>query len=128
MATVGPFTGDAIRVTGSGNIAPTASSVTASGSFTHYCASCGGIIRGTWVATGFTRFTPYGGPSTGIQGGLLVMTVTIFPIGGSPHPGAILQVSCLVNAPPGAPDEGMTTPNFGFTESTGGTTLFHLSG
>ena len=128
LATVGPFSGDTIQVTGSGSFNPSSSSVTASGSFTHFCSSCGGIIRGTWVATGFTSFTPYGGPSSGIQGGLLVITVTLFPNGGSPHPGATLQISCLVNASPGAPDEGITISNFGFTESTGGTTLFHLNG
>ncbi len=128
LATFGPFKGDTIRLTGSGDFDPSSSTVTATGSFTHFCASCGGIIRGTWVATGFTSFTPYGGPNPGIQGGLLVITVTLFPDGGSPHPGAILQVSCRVNAPPGAPDEGITIPNFGFTDSTGGQTLFHLNG
>ncbi len=127
LATVGPFSGDTIRITGDGSFDLASASVTASGSFTHYCASCGGIIRGTWVATGFTSFTAYGGPSPGIQGGLLVITVTLFPNAGSPHPGAILQVSCLVDAPSGAPDEGITIPNFGFTESTGGHTLFHLN-
>jgi hypothetical protein len=127
FATVGPFAGDTIRLTGSGVFDASAASVTASGSFTHYCASCGGIIRGTWVATGFTSFTAYGGPNPGIQGGLLVITVTLYPNGGSPHPGAMLQISCEVNAPPGSPDEGTTIPNFGFTEPTGGHTLFHLN-
>src|SRR2546428_8162817 len=113
LATVGPFTGDTIRLTGSGNFDPSSSTMTATGSFTHYCASCGGIIRGTWVSTGFTSFTSYGGPSPGVQGGLLVITVTMYPDGGSPHPGRILHVSCVVNAPPGAPDEGITIPNIG---------------
>jgi len=128
LATVGPFTGDTIRLTGSGNFDPSSSTVTATGSFTHYCASCGGIIRGTWVATGFTSFTPYGGPNPGTQGGLLVITVTLFPTGGSSHPGAILQISSSINAPLGAPDEGITIPNFGFTDSIRGRTLFHLNG
>jgi len=127
LATVGPFSGDTIRLTGSGNFDPSSSSVTASGSFTHYCASCGGIIRGTWVATGFTSFKSYSGPNPGTQGGLLVITVTLYPDGGSPHPGASLHVSCRVNAPPGAPDEGIAIPNFGFTESTGGHTEFHMN-
>ena len=127
LATVGPFTGDTIRLTGSGNFDPSTSSVIASGSFTHYCSSCGGIVRGSWVATDFDSFTAYGGPNAGTQGGLLVITVTLFPSGGSPHLGAILQISCEVNAPSGAPKEGITIPNFGFTESTGGNTHFHLN-
>src|SRR2546428_4824980 len=110
LATVGPFTGDTIRLTGSGNFDPSSSTVTATGSFTHYCASCGGIIRGTWVATGFTSFTPYGGPNPGTQGGLLVITVTLFPNGGFPPPRARFPNICPDNTPPSPPLSGTNQP------------------
>lgn len=127
LATVGPFAGDTIRLTGSGSFDPSASSVTASGSFTHYCAICGGIVRGTWSATSFNSFQAFGGPSAGVQGGVLVVTVTLYPDGGSPHPGAVLQLVRLVGDSSGAPASGLSIPNFGFTQPTSGRVFFHVS-
>lgn len=73
----------------------------------------------------FTSFTPYGGPSNGLQGGELDITVTLFPAGGAPHTGIPITVSCLVGTPPSGAEEGTTVD--GFTEKTGSETLIHLT-
>ncbi len=115
--------GDTIRTTGAG-LFDTSGTVAGSGSITHFKADGTVFIRATWSATDFVSFTPYGGPSTGFQGGLLTIKVTVTA------PEATLkvtmQVSCLVNAPQGAPDEGTTFPGL-FTERVSGNTLFHLT-
>jgi hypothetical protein len=126
MASSAPFAGDTIRVTGSGTFNTAAKTVSASGSFTHIKAEGTVFARGTWRATSFTSFTAFGGPNPGIQGGVLWITVTLFPNGGAPHPGFAMSVTCLVNAPSGfTGDEGTTVGPF--TEKTGGNTLFHLT-
>ncbi len=81
------------------------------------------FARGTWVATAFKGFTAFGGPNNGIQGGVLNITVTLFPGGGAPVTGVPMSVTCAVNAPPGT-EEGTTVD--GFTEKTGGLTLMHV--
>lgn len=64
-------------------------------------------------------------PSDGFQGGVLTITVTLLPSGGSPHRGLTMIVTCLVNAPSGFTDKEGTTVG-PFTEKTGGLTLFHI--
>ena len=122
---VNPSTGDIIRVTGSGTFDTVASTVVASGSFTHTTSTGVLVHRGTWAATGFVSFDAFGGPNNGTQGGVLDITATLFPVGGTPVTRPI-EVVCVVNAPTGFTEEEGTSVG-AFTEHTGGTTLFHLS-
>lgn len=118
--------GATVRTTGGGSFDPTAHTVVASGSFTQFEASGAVVARGTRMATAFVSFQKFGGPNPGIQGGVLMITVTLFPESGGPLTGLPMSVTCLVNAPPsftGA--EGVTLADF--TEATHGRTLFHLN-
>src|SRR5712691_10637605 len=74
-----------IRLTGSGNLDPTAATVVASGSFTQVNASGSVVARGTWSATHFVSCVSFGGPHPGILGGVLQLTVTLSPKGGPPQ-------------------------------------------
>ena len=120
-----PGNEEIIRVTGSGTFSPSLGTASGSGSFTHRTNNGALVAKGTWVATGFTRFTSYGGPSNGFQGGVVSIVVTLFPSGGGSVPGVPMTVTCLVgNVPSGAPEEGTIVG--GFTESIGGFTLMHI--
>ncbi len=117
--------GRTIRVTGSGTFDTGGNSVAASGSYTTFLANGSRFHSGTWQATAFISFVPFGGPNPGTQGGVLKITVTLFPEGGSPITGLPMSVTCRVNAPSGfTGDEGTTVGDF--TEKTDGNTLFHL--
>jgi len=118
----GPFMGDTIRVTGSGTFDASTGAIVASGSFTHTHSTGTVVARGTWVATGFTSFVGFGGPSPGFQGGQLLFTATLFPDGGSPHTGIPMSVTCLFGSPPPGFEEGTTVGDF--TTVAGGTTIF----
>lgn len=118
-----PSTEDTIRVTGAGTF-DTGGSVAASGSFTHFLHDGGVFARGTWKATGFTSFVSFGGGNPGQQGGVLTITVTLFPIGGAPVTGVPMTITCELGTLPGPVEEGTTVGNF--TEKTGGFTVFHL--
>ena len=115
---------NSIRVTGSGTFNTGTHSVVASGSFTRFNSAGAVVDRGTWQATRFDSFTGFGGPNPGTQGGVLEITVTLFPNGAAPETGVSMSVTCLVGSPPGGLEEGTTVGNF--TEKTGGQTLFHL--
>jgi len=119
-----PSTGDTLRLTGAGTFDPAARTVTAGGSFTHLLSDGSVFRRGTWAATGFTSFIGFGGPNNGLQGGILVLTVTLFPDGGTPVAGLAMTITCMIFAPPGI-EERVTLD--GFTELTSGTTAFHLA-
>ena len=121
----GAFAGDTIRLTGSGTFDTTGRTVAGSGSFTHIKADGSVFARGTWQATAFTSFDPFGGPNSGQQGGELVIVVTFFPAGGSPVQGLTMTVTCEIGTPPSGTEEGTTLGDF--TESTGGLTLMHLA-
>jgi hypothetical protein len=127
---IGPNTavapsGDVIQTTGSGSFDAAAQTIVATGSFTHTTASGTLVAKGTWVATAFTSFDGFGGPNPGTQGGMLEFQATLFPVGGSPHTGILVTVTCLVNKPSGfTGKEGTTVGDF--TTSTGGATLFHF--
>lgn len=121
-----------IRLTGSGSFDPAAGAVVASGSFTIANNSTGAVVsKGTWNATAFTSFCSRGGPNPGVQGGVLVLTVTLSPKGESPVTGLTMTVNCLVFAPPNnggtcSPvGEGVTVADF--TTIVSGHTLFHLN-
>jgi hypothetical protein len=120
-----PSTGATIHTTGAGSFDPSANTVVASGSFTEFNPIGSVAARGTWVATGFVSFTPFGGPNPGTQGGTLQISVTLF-IGGAPQTSVPMTVNCLVNASPSfTGDEGITIGDF--TKSLRGHTLFHLN-
>src|SRR5713101_2791401 len=127
---IGPNTAENIfgrtfRLTGSGTFDTGAKSVVASGSFTVFLANGSRLRSGTWQATAFTSFAPFGGPNPGTQGGVLKITITLFPDGIAPITGLPMIVTCLVNAPTGfTGDEGTTAGDF--TKKSGGHSLFHL--
>jgi hypothetical protein len=115
-----------ITLTGGGSFDPTAGTVVASGSFTTTNNSNGAVIhRGTWSATAFTSFCSRGGPNPGVQGGVLVIIVTLFPNGGSPITGLAMTVNCLVGSGCSPGDEGVTLGDF--TTIVRGRTLFHIN-
>jgi hypothetical protein len=117
--------GDVLRLTGAGAFDLSKAAASGGGSFTHYKPDGSVFARGIWVVTGFQSFTSYTGPNPGAQGGVLLVTVSII----SPEAtfsGLTLQVSCHINAPAGAPEEGTTLPGL-FSDATGGNTLFHTN-
>ena len=121
-----------IQLTGAGSFDPTAETVVASGAFLITNNSNGAVVRrGTWKATAFNSFCSRGGPNPGTQGGVLVITVTLFPHGGSPLTGLTMTVNCLVFGPPNNAGtcspvgEGVTVADF--TTIVTGHTLFHLN-
>ena len=122
VASSGPFSGDTIRMTGSGSFDTGAATVDAEGSFKIIQSNGTVVESGTWQATAFTSFTGFGGKNPGFQGGVLAITVTLIPVHGTPLSGQSMTVTCVVNAPPGF-EEGTTVGDF--TTKTGGTTLFH---
>lgn len=117
--------GDTIRITGSGAFDTTAGTATGSGSLTHFLANGKVFARAVWFATDFVSFSSYGGPSPGVQGGLLIIEVTVVAPEAT-FTGLHMQVSCVVNAPGEAPEEGTTILGL-FTEPVSGLTLFHLA-
>ncbi len=120
-----PSSGETIQVTGDGSFDAAAGTVVASGSFAKMNSSGSVIAHGSWKATAFVSFTPYGGPNPGIQGGQLVLTVTLFSNGGAPQTGVSMSVTCLVGSPPPGAIEGVTVGDF--TQVMRGRTLFHLN-
>jgi len=121
-----------IQLTGAGSFDPTAQTVVASGAFVITNNSNGAVLRrGTWKATAFNSFCPRGGPNAGTQGGVLVITVTLFPNGGGAITGLTMTVNCLVFGPPNNAGtcspvgEGVTVADF--TTIVTGRTLFHLN-
>ena len=126
--------GDTITVHGSGVFDTTTATVTASGSFVHKTASGALVARGSWFATDFGSFASFGAghfflgvKPPGLQGGILVITVTLRPAGGTAIPDLLMTITCeLGTLPPGfAGEEGVTVGTF--TEIISGATLFHLA-
>lgn len=117
--------GDTLRLTGSGTFDTSSQVASGGGSFTHFRPDGTVFARGTWIVTNFVSFNSYGGPSPGIQGGLLTAKITIVGPEAT-FTGIAMHVSCRVNAPQGAPDEGTTLPAL-FSNTVSGLTLFHAS-
>lgn len=131
-------TGDTISVTGSGQAEPHEHEANGGGSFTH--RSSLGTIRahGTYVVTGFISFRNGGGSLVGVgpidgigelketRGGVLTMSVSLRPVGGSPHDG-VLTVYCGLPGVTFPIEEGITLSvlSFNFTQQHG-ITLFHV--
>lgn len=123
-------TGDVIRVNGALTFDTEAETAVGGGSFAHFDSSGATLARGHWEATGFTSFVSFGGPSNGFQGGILVITATLFPSGGTAVTGVTFTMVCAVNGPPGTEDT--LTVDFpsgqDFLVPTGGFNLIHLHG
>jgi hypothetical protein len=125
-----------INVSGAGSFDPTAETTVASGTFEITNSNGGVVSAGTWIATTFNSFCSRGGTTSGEQGGVLVITVTLVPKGGgAPITGVILTVNCLIFAPPNIANtcnpvgEGITVTGAvgDFTTIVRGATLFHLN-
>lgn len=124
---VGPQTtasgsGATITMTGSGSFDTTARTVVAGGSFAERDANGSVTTHGSWAATGFTSFDSFGGPNSGHEGGQLLITVTLFPQGGPPQTGQLMNITCEIDAPV-ITFEGVTVGNF--VTPLFGHTLFH---
>lgn len=114
-----------LKVTGSGSFDTVTAIITGGGSFWVISPSGTVVDRGTYVLTTFVSFKSYGGPNPGHQGGLLMLLVTATSsVTGMVFAGIPSTVSCRINAPSVAPEEGITS--LPFSESTGGLTLFHM--
>lgn len=125
LAPTGAFAGFTLKVTGSGSFDTAARSITGGGSWWLISPAGAVVDQGAWTATTYLSFDPYGGPQPGFQGGLLKLEVTATSsITGAVTANLPSTVSCRINAPAGAPEEGITSGMF--SESTGGSTLFHL--
>jgi hypothetical protein len=124
-----PGTNNTITLSGAGSFDPSAETVVAGGAFVILSSSGSPISFGTWKATSFGNFCPRGGPSSGVQGGVLVITVTLFPHGGAPITGVTVTVICLVGTgcSPGAEGVTVTGSVGNFTDVVRGRTLFHLN-
>ena len=120
-----PNTGQTIKIAGSGTFDTVAASVVGAGSYS-ISDSVGRVIeRGNWEATQFSDFEAQGGPSPGLQAGILHLTITLFPRGGDPVTGVPMTVVCAVED--GAFDEDDDLAAVGaFTVPHGGITVFHL--
>jgi len=132
--------GDLVRLTGSGTFDTSTGAVSGCGSFEHIKSDGTVHGKGVWTVKQFVSFDSYGGPHPGKQGGLLKIIVEAtstwsvhWDITGPEKFIFMFIVSCRVNAPVGAPDEGVTVwggpgyavPIFGIVVS--GRTLFHLN-
>jgi len=90
--------GDILSLTGSGTFNTATGTASGGGSFTHMKPDGSVFARGTWAITGFQKFTAYGGPNPGQQGGVLLVTVTLYGPEAT-FSGLTLQVSSTINAP-----------------------------
>jgi len=123
--------GDLLCLVGAGTFDTSTGAVSGGGAYTHF--NFDGTVhgRGIWTVKQFVSFTPYGGPHPGMQGGLLKIIIHAISTSEVAEFTFMVQISCLVNAPVGAPAEGFTVwggpnyivPVFGIVVS--GRTLFH---
>jgi len=132
--------GDLLRLTGSGTFDTSTGAVSGGGSFQHIKSDGTVHGKGVWTITQFVSFTPYGGPHSGKQGGLLKIIIEAtstwsvhWAETGPEKFTFMVQISSLVNAPVGAPVEGCTIwggPNYAvpiFGVVVSGRTLFHMN-
>lgn len=115
--------GDTVRLTGDGTFDTSTGAVSGGGSFTHLRSDGTVVSQGSWEVTSFVSFISYGGPSPGIQGGLFTATISV-KTGPETFKGITFVLSCIVNAPAGAPtfDSAILPGLFGTPVS--GTSLF----
>jgi hypothetical protein len=129
QTTKDPNTNQTIGLTGAGSFDQSTRTVVASGAFVILSSSGSPLSSGTWKATGFDSFCPRGGPSNGAQGGVLVITVTLFPHEGEPVTGVTITVICLIGTGcnPGAEGVTVTGSVGSFADVLHGRTLFNLN-
>jgi hypothetical protein len=124
---VDPNTGYSIRTSGSGVFDDVAGTIKGGGSYSIADSSGKVIEHGTWTATFFVGFTPQGGTTPGIQGGVLNILVTLNPVHGDPRPGQLMTITCPFEADEGTFDEADDSTLVGnFTVPAGGITVFRL--
>jgi hypothetical protein len=122
-----PASGDMIRVTGAGLFDDVTAAVSGHGAYSISDATDQVTERGTWMATGFAGFESQGGLNPGSQGGVLEITVTLVPNGGSPVPGVPMTVICPFDPVTGFDEANDATLVGPFTEKIGdGDTVFRL--
>ena len=120
-----PNTGQTIRLNGGGTFDTDRGAVLATGAYSVRDAGGAIIERGTWAATDYVSFEALGGVSPGLQGGVLDITVTLFPNGGTPRTNVPMTFVCPFES--GVFDEGDDGTIVGdFTVLTGGITVLHL--
>jgi len=120
-----PNTGETIRLNGGGTFDTDHGAVLATGSYSIKDAEGQVIERGTWAATDYVSFEAQGGVNPGLQGGVLDITVTLFPKGGTPRTNVPMNFICPFES--GVFDEGDDGTIVGdFTVLTGGITVLHL--
>ena len=101
--------GDTIILTGSGTLTPMPKAVTGGGTFVHKNSSGSTLGSGTWTATQLITFVSYGTlppPDDNLEGGKANVRVHLSPSGGG-ELDAILQIHCLLGAPPPGASEGI---------------------
>ena len=119
--------GDTIRVTGAGLFNTDSSAVAGRGAFAKYDAAGNVTARGTWAATSFESLDSDGGLNKGSQGGVLKITITLFPKGGAPVTDQLMTVVCPFEEDEGVFDEDEDGTTVGdFSEIVHGITVFHL--
>ena len=101
--------GDTIIITGSGTLIPVPKAVTGGGTFIHKNSSGVVLASGTWTATQLITFVSYGTlppPDDNLEGGKANIRIHLSPSGGGGL-NAILQIHCLLGAPPPGASEGI---------------------
>ena len=120
-----PSSADTIRVTGAGMFDDVTADVFGHGSYDISNAAGQATERGIWSATDFVGFTSQGGLNKGAQGGVLEITITLVPNGGSPVAGVPMTVICPFDPVAGFDEENDATLVGRFTEKVGdGDTVF----
>jgi len=128
LNTASDSAGNVIAITGQGNFDTTQLTVNGGGSFSVYDSAGAVLSKGTWVATDFESFTPFGGVNNGFQTGSLNIEITLRPRGGAPITGVAMNVFCEEGEVPGPaePDSEDGTTVGEFTLNAHGFTLFQL--
>jgi hypothetical protein len=119
--------GSTVQLNGSGEFqAGPGKSASGGGSYVIKDASGSTVASGSWTVTGVGGFVSYGEGipqgAPGVFGGQLQLQVSLAGAGDG-----LLTVTCLLGAPPGGADEGITLilgDGWNFTHSTGGETAF----
>ena len=120
---------ETISVSGGGSFDFTAKTVVAGGSFKITNSNGAVVMAGSWKATAFDSFCSRGGPSSSVQGGVLVIRVTLSPDGEEPITDVTMTINCLVGSGCSAVAEGVTVAGSvgDFATPVRGAILFHVN-
>ena len=128
LNTASDSSSNVIAITGQGKFDTTQGTVKAGGSYTTYDSIGAVTSKGTWVATDFVSFAPFGGVNNGFQTGQLDIDITLRPRGGAPITGVPMSVFCEPGEVPGPAEadseDGTTVGDFNINAH--GFTLFQL--